>query len=53
MNPLLMSTVVSSILGLKRTCPKCKKDQVVPSSKRKKTVRCKFCDDNIPPRKDK
>jgi ribosomal protein S27E len=50
MNPLLFFTAVGTILGLKRTCPRCKRDQIVPASKKRKRVRCKFCGSEIPPR---
>ena len=49
MNPLI--AVISVILHLKRTCPVCKRDQVVPASKRIRTVPCKFCGADVPPRK--
>ena len=51
MNPYMISTVVGTIVGLKRTCPKCRKNQVVPPGKRKETVTCKYCGASIPPRK--
>jgi len=41
MNPTFQA-VISTIFRLKRTCPKCKRDQVVPVSKRLENVRCKF-----------
>jgi phage FluMu protein Com len=50
MNPIF-SVVVNTMLSLKRTCPKCKRDQIVPASKRKQIVRCKFCNADVPPRK--
>lgn len=49
MNPYFISSIIGTILGLKRTCPKCKKDQIVPSSKRRESVRYKFCGADIPP----
>ena len=49
MNPFM--AVVSVILHLKRTCPVCRRDQVVPASKRSQTVPCKFCGADVPPRK--
>ncbi len=48
---VLFQTVISMILHLKRTCPKCKREQVVPMDMRKKTVKCKYCGGTIPPRK--
>ena len=51
MNPICI-VVVTTILSLKRTCPKCEKDQVVPASKKKQTVHCKFCNADVPPRKE-
>jgi len=50
MNPYFIMTVIGSIRGLKRTCPKCKRDQIVPASKKRESVRCKFCGADIPPR---
>lgn len=50
MNPIF-SVVVRTMLSLKRTCLKCKKDQIVPASKREQIVRCKFCNADVPPRK--
>ena len=41
--------VISTIFRLKRTCPKCKRDQVDPASKRLENVHCKFCGADIPP----
>jgi len=50
MYTILMS-VLSTIYHLKRKCPKCKKEQVVPPSKGREHVRCKFCGAAIPPYK--
>jgi len=50
MNPIF-AVVISSILRLKRSCPRCKRDQVVPASKRRESVHCKFCGADVPPRK--
>ena len=41
--------IVASILGLKRTCPRCRKDQLVPREHVDRVVKCKFCGSNIPP----
>ena len=49
MSPIF-SVAVSTMLNLKRTCPKCKRDLIVPTSKKKQIVRCKFCNADIPPR---
>ncbi|MBF0450620.1 MAG: 30S ribosomal protein S27 [Candidatus Magnetomorum sp.] len=51
MNPYFMSGIISTLFGLKRTCPKCKRDQVVPSDKKHEKVYCKFCGAGIPPAK--
>ena len=51
MNPYFILGVIGAILGLKRTCPKCKRDHIVPASKKRKSVHCKFCGADIPPRK--
>jgi len=46
---ILFQAVISAILNLKRTCPKCGRDQIVPAGKRTETVACKFCGAHIPP----
>ena len=48
---VIYTTVASTILNLKRTCPKCRRAQVVPASKRQQIVRCKFCNADVPPPK--
>jgi len=48
MNPLFTSAIVSTIIGLKRTCPKCRRVQVVASNRKRESVRCKFCEADIP-----
>jgi len=50
MNPIFQA-MISTVLHLKRACPKCKREQVVPVSKRLESVRCKFCGADVPPRK--
>ena len=47
----IFSIVMSTILHLKRTCPKCKRDQIVPARKGRHPVPCRFCGADIPPRK--
>lgn len=49
MNPYIISTIVGTILGLKRACPKCQRTQVVPSELKHAVVTCKFCGADIPP----
>jgi ribosomal protein S27E len=52
MNPFaVMAVVMGTLLGLKRRCPKCKRAQVVPKSKKHQPVRCKFCGSDMPPEK--
>jgi ribosomal protein S27E len=51
MNPIFISMVMARILGLKRDCPKCKRPQIVSSDMKHKTVKCKFCGADIPPKK--
>ncbi|HPA26913.1 MAG TPA: 30S ribosomal protein S27 [Acidobacteriota bacterium] len=46
----MMKSVVSTVANLSRTCPKCKKKQVVQKSKVHRTVSCKFCGADIPPK---
>ena len=50
MNPFIQA-VIMSVLKRKRTCEKCGRDQIVPRSKMKDTVPCKFCGVDIPPTK--
>ena len=46
---VIYTTVISTILNLKRTCPKCKRSQIVPASNKQQIVRCKFCNADVPP----
>ena len=41
--------VIRTVLSLKRTCPKCKRDQVVKRSQKTEAVSCIFCTASIPP----
>jgi hypothetical protein len=45
------AAILGAILGLKRTCPRCRRDQLVPREHKDRVVKCKFCGSNIPPRK--
>ncbi|RLA90900.1 MAG: 30S ribosomal protein S27 [Deltaproteobacteria bacterium] len=49
MNPLMM--MLGVMLGLKRTCPRCRRTQLVVRADKHKTVKCKFCGAAIPPPK--
>lgn len=53
MNPYIIKSIVDTILGLKRVCPKCRKTQVVSSEIKYKAVRCKFCGTEIPAKHQK
>jgi len=44
---------VANTLTRKRTCPSCKRAQVVPQGKSRVTVACKFCGKDVPPPKKK
>jgi hypothetical protein len=46
-----MAVLMGNLLGLKKICPKCKRDQIVPKNKKHQSVRCKFCGGDIPPKK--
>jgi ribosomal protein S27E len=46
---VIFTTVMTMLLHLKRECPECKREQIVPSSQRRETVTCKFCGAKIPP----
>ncbi len=52
MNPFIMAAIIGN-LQLKRTCPKCMQDQVIPGKKRKQIVRCRFCGADVPPDKSR
>ena len=43
MNPYFISLAIGVMLGLKRTCPMCKRAQIVPARKKRESVHCKFC----------
>ena len=45
---VIFQAVINKILDLKRTCPKCKRDQFVPPNRRNETVRCKHCGAEVP-----
>lgn len=49
MNPIFQA-VIHTVLRQKRTCPACKKSQIVPAGKKAEAVRCKSCGADIPPR---
>ena len=51
MNPIFQ-VVVNMMLTFKRTCPKCKRAQIVPAERKKEAVRCKYCGELIPPKKN-
>jgi transcription elongation factor Elf1 len=46
-----LAAILGTLLGLRRICPVCDKDQIVPTRKRRQTVKCKFCGSNLPPGK--
>jgi ribosomal protein S27E len=46
---VIFHTILSMLLHLKRKCPECKREQIVPSSQCSETVTCKFCGARIPP----
>jgi len=48
MNPFLIS-IVATLLHMKRVCPKCKREQILPLSEKYKTAKCKFCGAEMPP----
>ena len=54
MNPFaVMAVLMGNLLGLKRTCPKCKRDQVVAKSKKYQSAKCRFCGSDMLPEKRK
>lgn len=48
-----VAAILGVLLGLKRTCPVCGKDQIVLSRLKRQTVKCKFCGSDIPPKEMK
>ena len=46
---IIFQNIITMILHLKRTCPKCGRDQVVTREQRRETVRCRYCNEEIPP----
>ncbi|WP_156919911.1 30S ribosomal protein S27 [Syntrophorhabdus aromaticivorans] len=41
---------LSTVFHLARTCPRCGRRQIVPRSASGKTVKCKFCGADVPPK---
>jgi len=50
MNPFFVYGLLRNIKNLKRTCPACKRGQIVISDLKRKPVKCKFCGKTIPAR---
>ena len=50
---LITASTVAKIMvdKLKRSCPSCKRTQLVPRDKLRDTVKCRFCGKEIPPKK--
>ena len=44
----IVQSIIAKMFHLQRKCPKCKREQIVPMSKKKQDVRCKFCGGRIP-----
>lgn len=44
----VISGALGAMLALKRTCPKCGGEQVVPKEEKNNLVSCKFCGAKIP-----
>jgi len=45
----VISATLAAIKGLKRICPQCRQEQLVPRGKKQATVPCRFCGALIPP----
>ncbi len=43
-----LHSAISALLHLKRKCPTCGREQIVPAKDRDKTVPCKFCHEPVP-----
>ncbi|MBI5499447.1 MAG: hypothetical protein HY907_04340 [Deltaproteobacteria bacterium] len=48
-NPWLWSILIG-MRHLRRKCPKCGHEQLVPKEKQAETVRCKHCGADVPPK---
>ncbi len=48
MNPFLVS-IVATLLHMKRMCPKCRREQILPLAEKHKTAKCRFCGAEMPP----
>lgn len=46
---IFAQAVLSTMLALARVCPVCRRRQIVPSSRRRESVRCRGCGAQIPP----
>jgi transcription elongation factor Elf1 len=46
-----LTGAIMAVLALKRTCPKCGREQLVSKDEKHKSVKCKFCETTIPPKK--
>ncbi len=47
-----MAAVMTTAKALERQCPKCLRKQLVPPSKHRETVSCKYCGEPIPPKQE-
>ena len=46
---LFGQAILSTMLSLARTCPACRRRQIVPSSRKRRSVACRDCGAQIPP----
>jgi hypothetical protein len=46
---IFIAAILGTILGLKRRCPQCGREPIVPRDKKRKSVSCKFCGEVMPP----
>lgn len=46
-----LAAMMGRLSGLARRCPACKRIQILPKRKKMQTVRCKFCGQDMPPKK--
>ena len=49
---LFGQAILSTMLSLARTCPACRRRQIVPSSGKRLSVACRNCGAQIPPPND-
>ncbi len=47
----IVQSVMQALFKAKRTCPKCGKEQSIHADETNKTVKCRYCGEDMPPPK--